>query len=135
MIRLYGQATVTTWRPMEGGGYSQGGHTEMRAAQRESEDVTVLDQMVILQHHDGFWETYPLINCSIIWKGKPTVTLLTEEDKETLLPLSGRDHTMADELMETRFGHRGKATPMGASDSAIDGAVVFAGPPPTHAFE
>ena len=122
MIRLYGKATVSTWRPI-----TSGMGSEMRTSQRESDDVTVLDQMVILQHHDGFWETYPLINCSIIWQGKPTVTLLTEEDKETLLPLSGRDHTMADELALHRIGLRAPTRPMETSDTAIEGAEVIAG--------
>ncbi len=127
MIRLYGKATVSTWRPIAAGGGS-----EMRSSQRESDDVTVLDQMVILQHHDGFWETYPLINCSIIWQGKPTVTLLTEEDNETILPISGRDHTMADDLARNRFGHRGPTRPMETSDAAIDGAEVKPGAFPTE---
>jgi len=117
MVRLYGKATVSTWHPL-----SSGGTSEMRTAQRESDDVTVLDQMVILQHHDGFWETYPLSNCSIIWQGKPSVALLTEEDRETLLPISGRDHTLADELAAHSFIHRGHTQAMASSDSAIDGA-------------
>jgi hypothetical protein len=107
MIRIYGKATVSTWRPMENGGVSQ-----MRTAQRESDDVTVLNNLVILQHHDGFWETFPLANCSIIWQGKPEVTLLTEEDRETLLPISGRDHTMADELVAHGLIRRQSTTPM-----------------------
>ncbi len=86
MIRVYGKATVTTWRP-----YEQANAPQMRAFQRESEDVTVLDQIVMLQHQDGYWETYPLSNCQIVWRGKPTITLLTEENKETVLPLVGRE--------------------------------------------
>lgn len=121
MIRIYGKATVSTWRPLSSAEGSQ-----MRSAQRESDDVTVLDQMVILQHHDGFWETYPLCNCSIIWQGKPTVTLVTEEDRETLLPLSGRDHTLADVLAEHSFIRRGPTRPMESSDTSIEGADIIA---------
>ena len=131
MIRIYGKATVSTWRPFEHGGGSQ-----MRSAQRDSDDVTVLDQIVILQHHDGFWETYPLANCSIIWRGKPIVALLTEEDKETVLPISGRDHTLADEMATGLRSVRGPSLPMGSSDSAIDGSdgmlAVF---PPERTYE
>ncbi len=118
MIRLYGKATVSTWRPVETSNGSQ-----MRTAQRESDDVTVLNEIVILQHHDGFWETFPLANCSIIWRGKPQVTLLTEEDRETALPLSGRDHTMADHLAESGMNKRQNAVPMGTSDSPIEGSA------------
>lgn len=117
MVRLYGKATVSTWHPL-----SSGGTSEMRTAQRESDDVTVLDQMVILQHRDGFWETYPLANCSIIWEGKPSVSLLTEEDRETLLPISGRDHTLADELAQHSFIRRGHTHAMESSHESIDGA-------------
>lgn len=117
MIRLSGKALVATWRP-----YEEGGSSHMRSSQMQSENVTVLDQMVIMQHRDGFWETYPLVNCAIIWEGKPTITLITERDEETMLPLQGREHTLADQLAERGLGvgiTRGPARGMGSSEGEI----------------
>lgn len=105
MVRVFGKALVASWRPYESGGSSQ-----MRSSQMQCDSVTVLDQVVLAQHPDGFWETLPLSNCSIIWQGKPAVTVLLEDGTERMLPITGRDHTLADELMEkegskpVRFG-------------------------------
>lgn len=118
MIRVHGQGLVSTWRPFE-----SGGGATMRCSERESESITVLGDLVIVQHRDGFWETYPLVNCSIIWTGKPTVTLLTDEDQETLLPIVGKDHTLADELAEHGFLGRGPTKPMETSTGDIEGAA------------
>ncbi len=115
MIRVYGKALVATWRP-----YEEGGASHMRSSQMQSEHVTVLDQVVIMQHKDGFWETYPLTNCSIIWQGKPSVTLLTDEDKETVLTISGAEHTLAD-AMAGHFALRGPTRAMSSSDADIEG--------------
>lgn len=115
MIRMVGKALVASWRPYESGGGSQ-----MRASQMESDSVTVLDQVVLAQHPDGFWETFPLANCSIIWTGKPTVTVI-EDGKEVLLNVDGKDNTIADELANA--GHNKHlrfsmpaAQPVGAPD-------------------
>jgi hypothetical protein len=117
MIRMYGKALVATWRP-----YEDGGGAHMRTSHRESENVTVLDQTVIMQDRDGFWETFPLANCSIIWQGKPVVTLITLDDKETALPIEGKDHTLADELAAHSLGlSRGPMRAMETSDKKIEG--------------
>ena len=98
MVRMVGKALVATWRP-----YESGGGSHMRSSQMESESVTVFDQVVLAQHPDGFWETFPLANCSIIWSGKPTVTVI-EDGKETELTVTGRDNTLADQM--TQSGHK-----------------------------
>lgn len=92
MIRMVGKALVASWRP-----YESGGGSHMRASQMESDSVTVLDQVVLAQHPDGFWETIPLANCSIIWSGKPTITVI-ENGKETELTVIGKENTLADGL-------------------------------------
>src|SRR5580704_11363347 len=94
MVRMVGKALVASWRPYESGGGSQ-----MRSSQMESDSVTVLDQVVLAQHPDGFWETFPLANCSIIWTGKPTITLI-EDGRETELPITGRENTLADQMAQ-----------------------------------
>jgi hypothetical protein len=91
---MVGKALVASWRP-----YESGGGSHMRASQMESESVTVLDQVVLAQHPDGFWETFPLANCSIIWTGKPTVTVV-QDGQEVLLSIDGKDNTIADELAQ-----------------------------------
>ena len=95
MVRMVGKALVATWRPYESGGGSQ-----MRSSQMESDSVTVLDQVVLAQHPDGFWETFPLSNCSIIWSGKPTVTVI-EDGKEIDLAIAGKENTLADQLNQS----------------------------------
>lgn len=127
MIRIYGKGLVSTWRPFE-----SGGGATMRTSDRESENVTVLDQIVIVQHMDGFWETYPLANCAIIWHGKPTVMLLTDQDQETLLPISGKDHTLADELATHTSIRHGTSLPMGSSNEAIQGSSNVPGAMPQN---
>lgn len=93
MVRIHGKAMVATWRP-----YEEGGRSHLRASQMESDDVTVLGDLVIAQHKDGFWATYPLVNCSIIWNGRPEVTLIADVTCDTPLVLQGRLNTLADEL-------------------------------------
>ena len=113
MVRIYGKALVATWRP-----YEDGGKSTMRTAQIESEHVTVLNDTVVLQLKDGLWATYPLLNCSIIWETKPSVTLVTDEDKETTLPISGEEHTLADSM---HYIKRGPTKAMTSSDEEIRG--------------
>jgi hypothetical protein len=115
MIRMQGKALVATWRPFE-----EGGTSHMRASQIPSDNVTILDQIVIAQHKDGFWGTYPLANCSVIWQGKPVVTLVTEDDQETTLDIVGSENTLADEL-KSHVTIRAKTTAMSTSDSAMEG--------------
>ena len=117
MIRMQGKALVATWRPFE-----EGGQSHMRASQIPSDNVTILDQILIAQHKDGFWGTYPLANCSVIWQGKPVVTLVTDDDKETALNIVGNDNTLADEL-KSQVTIRAKTTAMSTSDSGMEGAL------------
>jgi len=98
MVRMFGKALVATWRP-----YESGGGSHMRSSQMECDSVTVIDQVVLAQHPDGFWETFPLSNCSIIWSGKPTVTVI-DGGKEIDLAIAGRDNTLADQL--THSAHK-----------------------------
>jgi len=98
MVRMTGKALVATWRP-----YESGGGSHLRSSQMESESVSIFDQVVLAQHPDGFWETFPLANCSIIWTGKPTVTFV-ENGAETLMSIDGRNNTLADELASA--GHK-----------------------------
>ena len=124
MIRMQGKALVATWRPFE-----EGGQSHMRASQIPSDNVTILDQILIAQHKDGFWGTYPLANCSVIWQGKPVVTLVTDDDRETNLNIVGTDNTLADEL-KSHVNIRAKTTAMSTSDSGMEGAYdnQFFGP-------
>jgi hypothetical protein len=94
MVRIFGKALVASWRPYESGGSSQ-----MRSSQMECDSVTVLDQVVLAQHPDGFWETMPLGNCSVIWQGKPSVSVIGADGAETPLAVQGKEKTLADELM------------------------------------
>ena len=75
----------------------------MRSSQMESDSVTILDQLVLAQHPDGFWETFPLANCSIIWTGKPTITLI-EGGREIEMAVTGKENTLADNLAHS--GHK-----------------------------
>ena len=93
----------------------------MRSSQKQCEHVTVLNDIVIMQHHDGFWETCPIANCAITWQGKPSVTLLTDDDRETPLPIAGNEHTLADELATHGITIRRGAHAMSSSDTAIEG--------------
>jgi len=124
MIRMQGKALVATWRPFE-----EGGQSHMRASQIPSDNVTILDQILIAQHKDGFWGTYPLANCSVIWQGKPVVTLVTEEDHETTLNIVGSENTLADEL-KSQVNIRGKTSAMSTSDTGMEGSFdnQFFGP-------
>jgi len=101
----------------------------MRASQIPSDNVTILDQILIAQHKDGFWGTYPLANCSVIWQGKPVVTLVTEEDHETTLNIVGSENTLADEL-KSQVNIRGKTSAMSTSDTGMEGSFdnQFFGP-------
>ena len=124
MIRMQGKALVATWRPFE-----EGGQSHMRASQIQSDNVTILDQILIAQHKDGFWGTYPLSNCSVIWQGKPVVTLITDDCKEAALNIVGTENTLADEL-KTQVTVRGKTTAMSSSETGMEGAedMQFFGP-------
>jgi hypothetical protein len=93
---MFGKAMVASWRPYETGG---GGGAQMRSSQIECDSVTVLDQIVLAQHPDGFWETFPLSNCAIIWSGKPAVSIIVD-GKDTALAIEGKEHTLADELAQ-----------------------------------
>ena len=95
MVRIFGKALVASWRPYESGGSSQ-----LRSSQMECESVTVLDQVVIAQHPDGFWETFPLGNCSIIWQGKPEISFIADNGTESPLAIHGKDKTIADALAQ-----------------------------------
>jgi hypothetical protein len=90
MVRMFGKALVASWRPSDSGG-------QMRSSQIECDSVTVIDQVVLLQHPDGFWETFSLSNCALIWSGKPVVSII-DAGKETPVLIEGKDHTLADEL-------------------------------------
>ena len=100
MVRMIGKALVASWRPYESGGGSQ-----MRSSQMESDSVTVLDQVVLAQHPDGFWETFPLANCSIIWTGKPTISLI-ENGTEIVISVDGNTNTLADQLAASTTHHK-----------------------------
>lgn len=96
MIKIFGKALVASWRP-----YESGGSSTMRASQMQCDSVTVFDQVVLAQHPDGFWETFPLGNCSIIWQGKPEVTLVALDGSSSPLTISGNEKTFADTLTQT----------------------------------
>lgn len=117
MIRIHGKALVATWRPFE-----EGGQSHMRASQIPSDNVSIVDNIVIAQHKDGFWGTYPLVNCSVIWDGKPIVIHVGDDDHETILNIAGLDHTFADELTgKASFISKTKA--MATSEGAMEGAL------------
>ncbi|MGO8671163.1 MAG: hypothetical protein ACLQVD_07365 [Capsulimonadaceae bacterium] len=101
MVRISGKALVASWRPYESGGSSQ-----LRSSQMQCDSVTVIDQVVIAQHPDGFWETVPLANCCIIWQGKPTISVVSENGEEFPLTVVGKEHTLADELVAAQSANR-----------------------------
>src|SRR5580704_1687084 len=117
MIRMQGKALVATWRPFE-----EGGTSHMRASQIASDNVTILDQLVIAQHKDGYWGTYPLANCSVVWDGKPVITHIGDDDHETKIALTGAEHTLAD-AMHGRAGFTTRTKAMASSEGAIEGAM------------
>jgi len=113
MIKMFGRGHVSAWRPYEEG--TGGAH--MRASKVESDNIHVMDQTVLMQHKDGFWEVYSLSNCSVIWLDKPNVYMVdVASGREVELPISGSAHTIADEMKvnRTRF------TPMQSTNERID---------------
>jgi hypothetical protein len=115
MVRIFGKALLASWRP-----YESGGNSQIRSSQMQCESVTVIDQTVLAQHPDGFWESLPLSNCSIIWQGKPIVTVLLEDGTERPISITGKDHTLADELMSQESS---KPMRFGIPTSALAGDI------------
>lgn len=106
MIKIFGKAMLATWRP-----YESGGSSHLRSSQMESESVTVIDQTVIAQHPDGFWETFPLANCSINWRHKPVFTIINTDGTEVPLIVAGKDHTLADQIADNETVKKARFQP------------------------
>lgn len=121
MIKMYGSGLVATWRPHEEGG-SGGAH--IRASEKHCDHVVIYGDTVLMQYHDGFWESGSMTWCSITWSDKPEVYLVDEATgRETPVDIKGNVNTIADNL---KFVLRkpGGFVPMSGTNENIEGALV-----------
>jgi len=96
MIKMYGSGLVASWRPHEEGG---GRGATLRASEKACDSILVFDDVVLMQHHDGFWETGSLSTCAIIWTHKPEVFLIDPTTgREIPMEVKGETNTIADGL-------------------------------------
>lgn len=121
MVKMYGSGLVASWRPHEQGG---SGGAQVRASEKHCDHIFVFDQVVLMQYHDGFWETGNLASCSITWSDKPEVFIVDYLGKEIPLTVMGNINTIADNLKIVLRKPMQNFVPMSSTDENISAATL-----------
>lgn len=122
MIKLYGSGLVASWRPHEEGGT---GGAHIRASEKHCDHVVVYGDIVLMQYHDGFWETGSLTWCSITWSDKPEAFIVDEATgRETPIDVKGNVNTIADNLKIVLRQPIRNFVPMTSTNENIAGAYT-----------
>jgi hypothetical protein len=113
---------VASWRPHEEGG-SGGAH--IRASEKHCDHIFVYGDVILMQYHDGFWETGSVSYCSVTWSDKPEVYVVDEATgREMPVEIKGNVNTIADNLKIVLRKPMSQFVPMTSTDENIAGAYT-----------
>lgn len=122
MVKLYGSGLVASWRPHEEGG-SGGAH--IRASEKHCDHIVIFGETILMQYHDGFWESGSMSFCSVTWSDKPEVFIVDEATgRETPVDVKGNVNTIADNLKIVLRKPMNQFMPMSSTDENIAGAYT-----------
>lgn len=122
MLKIYGSGLVASWRPHEEGG-SGGAH--IRASEKHCDHIVIYGDVILMQYHDGFWETGSVSYCSVTWEDKPELFIVDEATgRETPVEVKGNTNTIADNLKIVLRKPMNQFLPMTSTDENIAGAYT-----------